>query len=134
MREVAPDASITYSRTASAPTSGYDVGVVVVGETPNAEGVATSATAAPTCRCLPPAGPRSTACAARWSASCSSSPGGRCWSPTGWRGSTRWSSWLPGSEGGGVADVLFGAKPFTGRAPGTWNSARGGFTAGRAVA
>ena len=30
------------------------------------------------------------------------------------------ASWLPGSEGGGVADVLFGAKPFTGRLPMTW--------------
>ncbi len=28
--------------------------------------------------------------------------------------------WLPGSEGGGVADVLFGAHPFTGRLPYTW--------------
>ncbi|WP_051246974.1 glycoside hydrolase family 3 protein [Nocardioides halotolerans] len=30
------------------------------------------------------------------------------------------ASWLPGSEGMGVADVLFGAKPFTGRLPVTW--------------
>ncbi len=30
---------VTYSKDASAPTSGYDVGVVVVGETPYAEGV-----------------------------------------------------------------------------------------------
>lgn len=30
------------------------------------------------------------------------------------------ASWLPGSEGEGVADVLFGKRPFTGRLPVTW--------------
>jgi beta-glucosidase len=30
------------------------------------------------------------------------------------------ASWLPGSEGEGVADVLFGRRPFTGRLPVTW--------------
>jgi beta-glucosidase len=30
------------------------------------------------------------------------------------------ASWLPGSEGDGVADVLFGRVPFTGRLPVTW--------------
>ncbi len=30
------------------------------------------------------------------------------------------ASWLPGSEGQGVADVLFGKKPFTGKLPVTW--------------
>jgi beta-glucosidase len=30
------------------------------------------------------------------------------------------ASWLPGSEGMGVADVLFGRRPFTGRLPVTW--------------
>lgn len=29
-------------------------------------------------------------------------------------------SWLPGSEGEGVADVLFGKHPFTGKLPVTW--------------
>jgi len=29
-------------------------------------------------------------------------------------------AWLPGSEGEGVADTLFGAKPFTGKLPVTW--------------
>ena len=28
--------------------------------------------------------------------------------------------WLPGSEGGGVADVLFGAAPFSGKLSFTW--------------
>jgi beta-glucosidase len=30
------------------------------------------------------------------------------------------ASWLPGSEGAGVADVLFGDVPFTGRLPFSW--------------
>jgi len=30
------------------------------------------------------------------------------------------ASWLPGSEGMGVADVLFGRKPFRGKLPVTW--------------
>ena len=30
------------------------------------------------------------------------------------------AAWLPGTEGGGVADVLFGARPFTGRLPRDW--------------
>jgi beta-glucosidase len=30
------------------------------------------------------------------------------------------ASWLPGSEGGGVADVLFGRREFTGKLPVTW--------------
>jgi beta-glucosidase len=30
------------------------------------------------------------------------------------------AAWLPGTEGQGVADVLFGTEPFTGRLPYTW--------------
>jgi len=30
------------------------------------------------------------------------------------------AAWLPGSEGAGVADVLFGERPFTGKLPMTW--------------
>jgi beta-glucosidase len=30
------------------------------------------------------------------------------------------AAWLPGSEGAGVADTLFGARPFTGRLPVSW--------------
>jgi beta-glucosidase len=30
------------------------------------------------------------------------------------------ASWLPGTEGAGVADVLFGKRPFSGRLPVTW--------------
>jgi beta-glucosidase len=38
IRQVAPGAEVTFSEDASAPTAGNDVGVVVVGETPYAEG------------------------------------------------------------------------------------------------
>jgi beta-glucosidase len=31
------------------------------------------------------------------------------------------ASWLPGSEGEGVTDVLFGLYPFTGTLPVSWN-------------
>jgi hypothetical protein len=30
------------------------------------------------------------------------------------------AAWLPGTEGMGVADVLFGDRPFTGKLPFTW--------------
>ncbi|MDH3247704.1 MAG: glycoside hydrolase family 3 C-terminal domain-containing protein [Acidimicrobiia bacterium] len=30
------------------------------------------------------------------------------------------AAWLPGTEGQGVADVLFGLEPFTGTLPYTW--------------
>ena len=30
------------------------------------------------------------------------------------------ASWLPGSEGRGVADVLFGRRPFSGKLPVSW--------------
>jgi len=30
------------------------------------------------------------------------------------------ASWLPGSEGAGVADVLYGRSPFTGKLPVSW--------------
>jgi beta-glucosidase len=33
------------------------------------------------------------------------------------------AAWLPGSEGGGIADVLFGKRDFTGRTPYTWRKA-----------
>ena len=38
IHQVAPDAEVTFSEDASAPTGGSDVGIVVVGETPYAEG------------------------------------------------------------------------------------------------
>jgi beta-glucosidase len=36
------------------------------------------------------------------------------------------AAWLPGTEGGGIADVLFGNKSFTGRTPYTWRTTLNG--------
>jgi beta-glucosidase len=36
------------------------------------------------------------------------------------------AAWLPGTEGGGIADVLFGNKSFTGRTPYTWRKVLNG--------
>jgi beta-glucosidase len=30
------------------------------------------------------------------------------------------AAWLPGTEGAGISDVLFGDRPFTGKLPYTW--------------
>jgi hypothetical protein len=80
----AKDASVTYSPTASAPTTGSDVGVVVVGEHPYAEGQVTSATpasrptaASPASISRAPITPPSTRCATRCRAWSSWSPGDR---------------------------------------------------------
>nr|WP_030275476.1 glycoside hydrolase family 3 N-terminal domain-containing protein [Streptomyces sp. NRRL B-24484] len=119
IRQYAPDAA--YSRDASAPADGYDVGVVVVGETPYAEGMGdvgnghtlnlsdTDRTnvdrvcaAVPTCVVLDVAG--------RPQIVTGELP----------KADAFVMSWLPGSEGGGVADVLFGKRGFTGKLPVSW--------------
>lgn len=135
--QVAPGAQVTFSADASAPTDGSDVGVVVVGETPYAEGfgdvdgpgwpwdpsdggvprepnkqltltpadqavVDTVCSAIETCVVLLVSGrPHVVADPDR-------------------QVDALVASWLPGSEGAGVADVLFGDEPFTGRLGMTW--------------
>jgi beta-glucosidase len=134
IREVAPDASVTFSEDASAPMDGADVGVVVVGETPYAEGFGDVG------------GPEwqyGTPEQREEEKSLTLQPGDRavvdrvC-------GAIETcvvlvvsgrpqivtdqleqmdalvASWLPGSEGAGVADVLFGRRPFTGRLSVSW--------------
>jgi beta-glucosidase len=86
IRQVAPDARVTFSEDASAPTAGNDVGIVVVGETRTPKASATSAgpsgrtTAYPgsprRCGSTTPTGPRSTGSAARSTAWWWSSPAG----------------------------------------------------------
>jgi beta-glucosidase len=133
IREVAPHAQVTYSADASAPTAGSDVGVVVVGETPYAEGYGD--VGGPECGwCSVPQ---------QEEKSLSLQPGdkavidkvcsaiatcvvlvvsGRPQVLTDQLGEidALVASWLPGTEGAGVADVLFGQRPFTGRLPVTW--------------
>jgi len=134
IREVAPGARVTFSADASAPVGDADVGVVVVGETPYAEGygdvggpecgwctvpqqeekslrlqpgdravVDRVCAAVPTCVVLVVSGRTQVIDPAQLGAA-----------------DALVASWLPGSEGAGVADVLFGRQPFTGRLPVTW--------------
>ncbi|MFF8289371.1 glycoside hydrolase family 3 N-terminal domain-containing protein [Streptomyces sp. NPDC016309] len=120
MRKAAPDATITYSKDASAATAGHDVGVVVVGETPYAEGFgdvgnghdleltdADRAAVDTVCAAMP--------CAVLVVSGRPQLIGDRLD-----RIDALVASWLPGTEGDGVADVLYGKRRFTGRLPVTW--------------
>ena len=133
IRQVAPRAAVTYSADASAPTAGADVGVVVVGETPYAEGYGdvggpvwpwgTPEQREPKSLSLQP-GDRAVidrVCGAI--AKCVVLVvSGRPQVLTDSLGTidSLVASWLPGSEGTGVADVLFGRRPFTGRLSMSW--------------
>lgn len=114
--------NVTYSADAAASTAGYDVGIVVIGETPYAEGLGDVGTGGHTLE--PSATDR-----ANIDRVCSAittcivlDVAGRPQIVTGQLPKTDAfvMSWLPGSEGDGVADVLFGKRPFTGRLPVTW--------------
>ncbi|MFE0510666.1 glycoside hydrolase family 3 N-terminal domain-containing protein, partial [Streptomyces sp. NPDC058964] len=112
--------NVTYSKDASAPTGGYDVGVVVVGETPYAEGVgdvgnghdlelsaADKAAVDKVCGAMK--------CAVLIVSGRPQLIGDRLGGID-----ALVASWLPGTEGDGVADVLYGRRPFTGQLPVTW--------------
>lgn len=120
MRKAAPDSAITYSKDASAPTDGYDAGVVVVGETPYAEGVgdvgnghdlrlseADQAAVDRVCGAME--------CAVLIVSGRPQLIGDRLGDID-----ALVASWLPGTEGDGVADVLYGKRAFTGQLPVTW--------------
>ncbi|WP_436528496.1 glycoside hydrolase family 3 protein [Actinoplanes sp. HUAS TT8] len=133
IRQVVPTAKVTYSADASAPIGKDDVGIVVVGETPYAEGYGDVGG---------PAWPWGTdAQKETKSLTLQSSDkaaidrvcgavtkcvvlvvSGRPQIITDRLGKidALVASWLPGSEGAGVADVLFGKRAFTGRLPVTW--------------
>ncbi|MET9443182.1 glycoside hydrolase family 3 N-terminal domain-containing protein [Streptomyces sp. NPDC006610] len=116
---------ITWSKDASAPLDGHDVGVVVVGETPYAEGAGDvgnghdlelsaadkeavdKVCAAMKCAVLVVSG-RPQLIGDRLDAI-----------------DALVASWLPGTEGDGVADVLYGKRPFTGQLPVTWPKSAG---------
>ncbi|MDT4916668.1 MAG: beta-glucosidase [Pseudonocardiales bacterium] len=121
MQQDAPHAMITYSKDASAPTDGYDVGVVVVGEKPYAEGQGDIGNNGHTLQLsVADRNAVDRVCAAMRCAVLVVS--GRPLDITGIvpESDAVVASWLPGSEGEGVADVLFGLRPFTGRLPVTW--------------
>ncbi|MFB4281575.1 glycoside hydrolase family 3 N-terminal domain-containing protein [Nonomuraea sp. MTCD27] len=113
-------ASVTYSRDASAGLAGHDVGVVVVGETPYAEGQGDVGRAGRTLDLS--AADRAAVdkvCGAMKCAVLVVS--GRPMLLGDLSGvEAVVASWLPGTEGDGVADPLFGAVPYTGRLPFTW--------------
>lgn len=113
-------ASVTYSQDASAATDGYDVGVVVVGETPYAEGIgdvgngndleltaADKAAVDKVCAAMK--------CAVLVVSGRPQLVGDRLGDID-----ALVASWLPGTEGDGVADVLYGKRSFTGQLPVTW--------------
>ncbi len=133
IREVAPGANVTFSEDASAPMDGADVGIVVVGETPYSEGYGDIG--GPECGFCTPVQLEEK--------SLSLQPGDqavvdrvcgtieRCVvlivsgrpqvvSDQIDQMDALVASWLPGSEGAGVADVLFGRQGFTGRLSVTW--------------
>ncbi|MEE6273824.1 glycoside hydrolase family 3 N-terminal domain-containing protein [Georgenia sp. MJ206] len=123
IREVAPDAAVTFSEDATAPMAGHDVGVVVVGETPYAEGQGDVGVGGHDLELS--AGDRAAADAVCAAMDCVVLVvSGRPQVVTDLVGvDALVASWLPGSEGAGVADVLFGARPFTGRLPVSWPAA-----------
>jgi beta-glucosidase len=120
MKQVAPGATITYSKDASASMEGSSVGVVVVGETPYAEGVGDIGNGRPDLSLS--AADRtaiSRVCGAMKCAVLVVS--GRPMIDASLQSANALvASWLPGTEGAGVADTLFGDKPYTGRTTMTW--------------
>ena len=137
IRQVAPQAQVTYSADASAPVGDADVGVVVVGETPYSEGFGDVG------------GPRwgfdpEDGGVLREPKSLELQPGDAAVVDTVCDAVRECvvlvvsgrpqviapdqlakidglvASWLPGSQGEGVADVLFGNQPFTGKLSHTW--------------
>ena len=136
IRQVAPQATVTYSADGSAPTAGAQVAIVAVGETPYAEGFGdvggpqwaydpadSSVSREPKSLELQPQDRQTV------QRVCAQVPtcvvlivSGRPQIVTDVLGGVDAlvASWLPGTEGAGVADVLFGKQPFTGKLPVSW--------------
>jgi beta-glucosidase len=137
IRQAASGGSVTFSQDASAPISRKQLGVVVVGETPYAEGFGDvggpqwawdpgdNGIPRPVKDMQISAADRATidkVCAATVKCAVVIVSGrpliidpqqlGRI--------DALVEAWLPGSEGAGVADTLFGDRPFTGKLPVTW--------------
>ena len=137
IEDAAGKSPVTFSADASAPVHSSDVGIVVVGETPYAEGFGD--VGGPLWAYDPgdQGVPRpekdmllSAADSAAVDTVCSTAKkcvvvvvSGRPLVIDPARLSTidaLVAAWLPGSEGAGVADTLFGERPFTGKLPVTW--------------
>ncbi|HEU5353404.1 MAG TPA: carbohydrate binding domain-containing protein [Actinocrinis sp.] len=120
MQADAPNAHFTYSKDASAPMTGSDVGVVVVGETPYAEGVGDVGNGHTLDLTAADKAAVDKVCAAMKCVVLVVSGRPMNIAPIQAEATAIVASWLPGSEGEGVADTLFGKSPFTGRLPDTW--------------
>ena len=120
MQADAPGAHFTFSADASAPTAGSDVGVVVVGETPYAEGVGDIGNGHTDDLSAADRSAIDKVCAAMKCVVLIVSGRPMNIAPIQAEANAIVASWLPGTEGEGVADTLFGLKPFTGRLPETW--------------
>ncbi|WLW51991.1 glycoside hydrolase family 3 protein [Streptomyces sp. YU58] len=111
---------LTYSKDASAPTAGHDVGVVVVGETPYAEGQGDVGNGHDLELSAADQAAVDTVCAAMKCAVLIVSGRPQLLGDRLGDIDALVASWLPGTEGDGVADVLYGRRPFTGQLPVTW--------------
>ncbi|MFF2524737.1 glycoside hydrolase family 3 N-terminal domain-containing protein [Streptomyces liangshanensis] len=120
MRKAAPDATLTYSKTATEPTAGYDVGVVVVGEKPYAEGIGDVGNGHDLALSAEDKKAVDTVCAAMKCAVLIVSGRPQLIGDQLGDIDALVASWLPGTEGDGVADVLYGKRAFTGQLPLTW--------------
>ncbi|MFG2604944.1 glycoside hydrolase family 3 N-terminal domain-containing protein [Streptomyces sp. NPDC048514] len=112
--------NVTWSKDASAPTGGYDAGVVVVGETPYAEGVGDVGNGHSLRLSAADQAAVDKVCAAMRCAVLVVSGRPQLIGDRLDGIDALVASWLPGTEGEGVADVLYGRRPFTGRLPVTW--------------
>ncbi|UZI28500.1 glycoside hydrolase family 3 N-terminal domain-containing protein [Streptomyces sp. VB1] len=112
--------SVTFSQDASAATDGYDVGVVVVGETPYAEGIGDVGNGHDLALTAADRAAVDKVCAAMKCAVLIVSGRPQLIGDRLGEMDALVASWLPGSEGDGVADVLYGRRAFTGQSPVTW--------------
>ena len=121
IKQVAPHATVTYSATAATSTAGSDVGIVAVGDTPYAEGMGDVGVNGHTLQLsVADRDAVDKVCGAMKCVVLDVS--GRPLDLTGIvpNAAAVVASWLPGTEGAGVADVLFGNRSFSGRLPVTW--------------
>jgi beta-glucosidase len=121
---VARGSNVTYSQDASAPIHRSDVGVVVVGETPYAEGVGDVGGPGHQTMQLSSADKAAVdkVCAAAKKCVVVVVSGRPLILDPAQLGKIDGlvAAWLPGSEGEGVADTLFGSRPYGGKLPVTW--------------
>jgi beta-glucosidase len=118
IKQVAPTA--TFSADASAPLEGHDVGVVVVGERPYAEGIGDVGNGHDLSLSAADKAAVDKVCGAMKCVVLIVSGRPQVIADQLGEMNAVVASWLPGTEGEGVADVLFGKKPFTGRLPVSW--------------